>query len=214
MFLNEFQPDTKIEIVIKVANQKIKLESVILKNIKNFSKKYGACICCKSIIMNKKIINFSKYPATVNVFNKSNNRAYSFKVSASAVNARKGFLYICSKDNAKATDNRSSFRIPCVYKASIKIKDDTKITDCRTHDLSYSGVSFIVKKDEKFNVGDIISISINDNEDHIYKSLGRIVRICNGFDKDSVLLGVRLCSDSLRGLVSRLQIKETRLKKI
>ncbi len=215
MYLNEFPKNTRIDITVKISGQRIKLSTTIMDNVKKPSKKYGRGIICKPVIVNKHMINFGNYSATISIFNKKDGRAYKFRTTCIATNRLKRMLVICSKDNAKPSDNRSAYRIPCCYDIILKPDDSTRTINGRTHDLSYTGAAFIINKKEAeaVKVGDKITASIYDLEEHVYKVTGKIVRTCEGFDKESILLGIKFSNDALKGLISRLQIKETRIVK-
>lgn len=214
MFLNEFTTGTTVNLKVSVKGHTIKLNTDILEPIKKKSRKYGYGIVCNPVIVNDRLINFKNFPVMVDIFDKSTNRVCRFRASAVALDARHKKLFIFSQNPSKVVENRCAHRVPCIFKVIIKFEDHTKVMQGRTHDISYNGASFVLDKEEcDCKVGDKFTASIFDEEEHVYKTEGKVVRIIEDFNPDLVFLGVRFAKDKLRGLVSRLQMKETRLRK-
>ena len=214
MYLNSFAPGTNINLSVSVKGQVIKLYTEIIKPVEERSLKYGYGIICKPVIVNNRIIDTKQFPVTVDIYNQEIKRGCRFKASICVLDIPNQRLIIFSHFNAELVENRHAFRIPCIYKTVLKFTKNTRTIDCRTHDLSYIGGSFVVDK-EKFEgqVGDEIRASIFDDDGHVYKINGRIARIIEDFNPELVFVGVRFKEDKIRGLISRLQIRETRLRK-
>lgn len=215
MFLNEFGKDTQVELIVKLNNQEIKLNTQIIDSIKKVSSKFGYGIICNPIVINDKLINLINFPVVLNIYNEIDKRIYSFKVSVTALDIKKKLFLIYSKDDSKAEENRGAFRIPCTYKTILQFGPHTKAIDSFTHDLSYSGASFLLNEDDAdIEIGKVVSSSIFDREGHIHKIDGRVVRIMEDFNPGVVLIGVKFKGEGLRSFISRLHIQEARLKKL
>ncbi len=214
MYLNEFKAGTNITISVSVQGHTIRLETDIIEPIEKFSGKYGYGIICNAIIIDDKIINFNGFPVTIDIFNKDVNRVYRYRASTTVIYPRKRLLIIYSHVQPQIVENRGAKRVPCIFKSILKFEAHTNTIDARTHDLSYTGGSFVIDKEKAdFKVGDTFTVSIFDNEEHVYKTEGKIARIIEDFNPDLTFIGVRLKGDKIRGLISRLQMKETRIKK-
>ncbi len=214
MFLNDFAKDTQVELIVKLDNQEIKLNTEIINRIDKISDKFGYGIVCKPIIIKDKLINLNGFPIDLNIYH-TDKRTYSFKVSVTALDIKRKLLLIYSKDDSEAEEYRGAFRIPCTYKTILQFGPHTKAIDSFTHDLSYSGASFLLNaEDADIEIGKVVSSSIFDREGHIYKIDGRVVRIVEDFNPGIFLIGVKFKGEGLRSFVSRLQIQEARLKKL
>lgn len=214
MFLNEFPAGTTVNLKVSVRGHTIKLNTDILEPIRKKFGKYGYGIICNPVIVDDRLINFKNFPVVVDIFDKKTNRVCRFSASAVALDARKRQLFIFSMNPSKTVENRRAHRVPCIFKVVVRFEDHSKTIQGRTHDISYNGASFVLDKEKcDCKVGDKFTVSIFDEEEHVYKTEGKVVRIIEDFNPDLVFLGVRFAKDRLRGLVSRLQMKEARLRK-
>ena len=123
-------------------------------------------------------------------------------------------MRLYSTDNAKAKNHREAFRVPCGYRAVLQIGNNRKVIDSHVHDLSFTGASYVFAPDAVIaSVGDAVSGSIYDDNEHLYRTSGEIVRVIDNFSRDFTLIGVRFKGDvKLQSLVSRLQMNELRVR--
>ena len=215
MYLNQFEVGTSIDLIVKVSGQEINLKTEILGVVPTYSNKYGYGIICKPIIIKEKLIDFCNFHVSLNIFNNVDNRIYKFNTSCVCNDRQRKLLLIYSPCDSKAEENRDAFRIPCLYDVVLRIGNNAKCIDAYTHDISYSGASFVFDKESaEISVGSFVSASIYDKEGHIYRVSGRVVRTCEDFNPELNFTGVKFSNDCLRALVSKLQLREARLKRM
>ena len=211
MYINEITIGSQVTIKVKVEGQILEFNSEV---VATGDTRKGKFLACNFIIIQDKVLNLSRHHVFVDIHNIGDGRDYRFFLNASALDKKNRNMRLYSTDNAKAKNHREAFRVPCGYRAVLQIGNNRKAIDGHVHDLSFTGASYVFTTDAaNVTVGDSVSGSIYDNDEHLYRTSGEIVRILENFGKDLTLIGVKFEGDiKIQGLIGKLQLNELRVR--
>ena len=212
MYIEELMPGTEItlEVSSKVTTNKITFKT---KAIANFNGSPHTLLV-EPIRKDNKILNFKGcvIKASTNI----ENRDYVFLLTRAAI-AKVGkdsyHALICEIDT-QPINRRDCYRVMLSEDAVIRIGENTKTIECITRDLSISGISFLIPKEEKTIIGDVISSQfLYKPNNKTYKVKAKIVRV-EDFDERMKIVGCEIIeSDVLQGLITQIMRREVLLKR-
>ncbi len=205
-----------VRLSVNLGGGRLDFATVITKAYEEPYKNNIYCIGVEPIIEDGRTISFGAHPVTVFASNKGDNREYKFVTDINGFNKDRTQMLLFSKDSVDAVNHRTAYRIPCNHKTVVQIGNNKKTINGYVHDISFSGISMNFPSDQfkSLTVGSPISISIFDNDDHVFKVNGNIVRFVEGFAENRTLLGVQFVDPppAIAVLVTRLQRNECRLR--
>ncbi|MBO4899010.1 MAG: PilZ domain-containing protein [Lachnospiraceae bacterium] len=210
MYIYELESGSQVHIDVIVKGKKMEFDTTVTGSAPEIKS-----IKCEPIVINGKVLGFSRASVKVTATNSSDHRKYVFQIEKTANKRADGQLYLYCADDIKPVNNRESFRVPCGYRASIQVGDTKRKVESTVHDISYSGAALLIKKSARIiPVGSKISISIHDEDETEYKITGAIVRTVEDYTQDSSLLGVQFTEQvpAIISLVARLNVKAARVR--
>lgn len=211
MYINEIAIGSQVTIKVKTGGHLIEFNSEVV-GVGDTRK--GKFLACNYIMIQDRILNLGGHHVFIDVHNIDDGRDYRFFLTASAIDKKNHNMRLYSLESAKAKNHREAFRVPCGYRAVLQIGNNRKAIDGHVHDLSFTGASYVFAPDKvNVTVGDIVSGSIYDDNEHMYRTTGEIIRVIEDFSRDFTLIGVKFKGDvKLQSLVSRLQLNELRVR--
>lgn len=217
MTINQMGIGSEATIKVAVGKQQIDFPVTVLQAFKDSLKKMSYCIGVDPIIKDGKTVSFGNNPVSVFIKNNADNREYEYKVHYHGMNKDKTNLLLFSNDDIQPVNHRGAYRVSCSLEAVVQIGNNKKAVKGHLHDISYSGIGFTFLSDEfkSLTVGQNVSASVFDNEEHVYKATGHIVRFIEDFTEDKTLIGVQfdVTTAAMQVLVTKLQRQELRLRK-
>lgn len=213
--ISELTIGSNVQLTIKLGDKSAGFTSSIINKLPE-SKKLGCGVSIKPIISDGKMVSISKCYVEAEVLNKEDNRIYRYTINATYNDHKSGYLQIYSVQDVKPTNNRKAFRILCGFEAVVQIDEHRKAVKGFVHDISLSGASFTFEKDEcSAELGNHISATVVDDRDMRHKLNGRVVRVDPNYANGKYLIGVEFerLNESITSIISRLQMKDLRLKR-
>ena len=145
MYLSEIPKGSSVNLTVKnKSGASAIFHSVAIEGTRINGQRHALIISC--IKHEGKIVSFEGFSmsAQINLAG-GDARSCSYVINSIATTKRNGQTYhvLLSNDNAMQKDRRDSVRVDLNEQANIKIGDRPQIT-VRTHDISLSGISFIV----------------------------------------------------------------------
>lgn len=145
MYINEIERNSVITINAGVEGSD-KTLTFITKAIEPYGEITDHAILAQAIRYNNRLLNFNNCIATAEVL--AQNRPHKFEVE-SIENIQVDGEVCClikSATDAKPINRRGAFRYQMIGDAVIKISTNAKPYQCFTHDLSATGISFLVEE--------------------------------------------------------------------
>ena len=210
MYIYELESGSQVHMEVIVKGKKMEFDTTVTGSAPEIKS-----IKCEPIVINDKVLGFSRASVKVTATNLSDHRKYVFPIEKTANKRADGQLYLYCADDIKPVNNRESFRVPCGYRASLQVGDTKRKVESTVHDISYSGAAFLIKKTSRIiPVGSRLFVTIHDEDDTDYKISGAIVRTVEDYTEDSSLLGVQFTEQvpAIISLVARLNVKAARVR--
>ena len=219
-FISDMQPGSLVTLEAKLDKNIVTVETTIKSVYEKAHKQFGHGIVCEEILTEDgKLINFKNYGLVAKIKNKADNREYKFSVSAYAnISSNHEFVLFSLQDN-NPVNFRSSFRVPCTYRADLQIGPNKKVIHGYVHDISFSGISFTYDKDAiSATVGQRVSATLydyNGDQKRSYKVAAVIVRV-QDWNDNKILIGAELkdYDKNVQSIVTECQRKELRVRKL
>ena len=219
-FISDMQPGSLVTLEAKLDKNIVTVETTIKSVYEKAHKQFGHGIVCEEVLTEDgKLINFKNYGLVAKIKNIADNREYKFSVSAYAnISSNHEFVLFSLQDN-NPVNFRSSFRVPCTYRADLQIGPNKKVIHGYVHDISFSGISFTYDKDAiSATVGQRVSATLYDYNGDIkrsYKVAAVIVRV-QDWNDNKILIGAELrdYDKNVQLIVTECQRKELRVRKL
>ena len=211
--LHDLDIGSEITLIFTVGTEEVELQSTLLAHLT--TSRYGYAIQCTQPIKDGKYINCKKNLTRIEIKDKSTKRDYLFFKFLIAEITEPRSLIIASREDNKAVNNRNAFRVSCGYRAKIQCDKNKKVIDGYVHDLSYTGGSCIIKKDQKSPpVHAEISVSMwDEDDDQLRKLKGTVVRVDENFSDSYKLIGFTIPDyNSVSRIVANLQRKSLKVR--
>ena len=219
MFINQVAENSSITITLRIGGETLTFETVVRKRYEKPYKRNMFFVGCDPVEVDGKKVSFGgRFDQLFGfVKNEEDGRRYSFPACLASHSRDGAQLLLFSRDDCAPINNREAFRVPCNYHCVIQVGNNKHAIEGTVHDISYTGISvvFLSEKYKARNVGDSISASIFDNDEHVFKVSGTIVRFIDEYTEGKTLVGARFenPTGAILSLVASLQRKETRIRK-
>ena len=145
MYLSEIPKGSSVNLTVKnKSGASAIFHSVAIEGTRINGQRHALIISC--IKHEGKIVNFEGFSVSAQInLPGGDSRACNYLINSIATAKRNGQTchVLFSNDNAMQKDRRDSVRMALSEQANIKIGDRPQIT-VRTHDISLSGISFII----------------------------------------------------------------------
>lgn len=212
MYLHELPVGSSVTLKVKVMKQSIEFPTHIVDE--GMIEKAGSCAICNLIKINGKIVDLGHYAVDACITNVDDGRDYKYVITKISMDKKRRVLRIYSSATVKPQNYRNAFRVPCSYRAVMRIGDNRKVIDGFVHDISYLGAAYMFTAGlATVNVNDPISVTIYDDALRTYKVSGTIVRIVDEFKPDFTLVGVEFDKGTnFQKFVNVLQLRELRVR--
>lgn len=216
MTINEIAEGSPVTLTVNVGGESVTLETKVAQDYKE-PYKHAFCIGAEPVVRDGKVVSLGKHAVSASIKNIADNREYKYNIAFHGMSRDRTQLLLFTPEDVAPVEQRMAYRVACSYNAVVQIGNNKKTVDGYLHDISFSGVGMTFVSDEfKSEVeGAAVSASIFDNDEHIYKVSGTIVRAIEGFTEGRTLIGIQFDETprAIAGLVASLQRKELRLRK-
>ncbi|MBR4760851.1 MAG: PilZ domain-containing protein [Lachnospiraceae bacterium] len=217
MFINQVAENSSITMTLRIGGETMTFETVARKRYEKPYKRNMYYIGCDPVEVDGKKVSFGGRLISALIKNEEDGRRYSFPACLASHSRDGAQLLLFSRDNCGPINNREAFRVPCNYHCVIQVGNNKHAIEATVHDISFTGISvvFLSEKYRARNVGESISASIYDNDEHVFKVSGTIVRFIDEYAEGRTLVGARFENPTraITALVASLQRKETRVRK-
>jgi len=171
MYIGNLTNNTPCVLFIKnEQNKSIRLETIILERINDFSIKLQACW------HQGKLINISGHQCVLEVV--AEEHFFTFELGNVLLQKEETPVYLITcTTSGKIKNRRGAVRVPASGKAVLRV-GDRMISDCHVYDLSYTGIAFSIPKGQAIAVGDSIAAGFKYKwEETTYQVKGRVARV-------------------------------------
>lgn len=213
MYINEIERNSVITVSVGVEGSD-KTLTLITKAINEYDTETGHALLTTSIRYKEKLLNYRNCILTAEVM--ANDRPHIFDVSTIQNIQIDGanFCVLYSETDAKPINRRNACRYQMIGDAVIKLSTNAVPYQCLTHDLSATGISFIV--DEPINVDENVEILAVFESQGLRCNVRSVVKRTE-FDEENnhTLIGCEIEGNTklIEQLVAMLMRKEAQLRK-
>ncbi len=217
MTINGIAELSPVTLTVHIDGAKLEFETNVIQGYKEPYKRNAFCMGVEPLKKDGKIVSFGNHPVSIVAKNSDDHREYEFRIAFHGLNKERTQLMLFSYEDISPVNHRNAYRVSCSYHTVIQIGNNKKAVDGYLRDISLSGIGMVFMSDEFREVkpGQAISAAIFDNNEHVYKVAGHIVRVLDDFADNKIMIGVQFDSTptAIAALVTNLQRMELRLRK-
>lgn len=158
MYINEMANESAVSIDVK--NKEGKEVTLETKIVGSYEAGGYRMVLVEALRHNGQLLIFNSVICQATVTNADDNKLYKYRLQAVVKREYEGNVYHCliSNEDAAEENRRGAKRFGVGDKANIQILGTTNVLKGYVHDISATGISFLVN-DAKLVVGDKVAIS-------------------------------------------------------